>query len=295
VPDDQQDPTGDEVFQRCLGDKLRTLRAQRGTTRRRLAGLAEISDRYLAKLEGGKANPSVAILRRVAEVLDYPLEALVAGCRPDAPDPSAAIQMLGRLDREQMARVEEQIKSVLTGGGRGKASRVSLIGLRGAGKSTLGRRLAEANGWPFVELNQVIAANYGAGIDELMEFSGQSGYRRYERRALAGVIASHDQVVIAVGGGIVTDAETFSILLERTHCIWLAAEPEEHMERVVRQGDMRPMAESAADNTEAMDDLRAILAAREPLYRKADLRVDTGGRSEDESFAALKAAVSGIL
>lgn len=295
MPDDVRRPTGDQSFQHHLGEKLRTLRAQRGTTRRRLARQADISDRYLAKLEAGEANPSIAILRRIADVLDYPVEALVAGCRPDAPDPSAAIQMLGRLDRAQMVRAEDLIKDMLTGDGdSGKARRISLIGLRGAGKSTLGRRLAEARGWPFVELNREIEASYGAGIDELMEFSGQSGYRRYERRALAGVIARHDQMVIAVGGGIVTDAETYSILLERTHCVWLTARPEEHMDRVVRQGDMRPMAESSADNNEAMDDLRAILAAREPLYRKAELRVDTGGRTEDESFVDLLTTVGAV-
>ena len=294
MPDEPHRDEGDQAYLQSLGEKLRMLRAQRGTTRRRLAREADISDRYLAKLEGGGANPSIAVLGRIAAVLDYPLEALVAGCRPGAPDPSAAIQLLDRLSAEQMTRAEELIKSALTGGESGRSRRVSLIGLRGAGKSTLGRRLAEARGWPFVELDRLIEEAYGAGIGELMAFSGQSGYRRYERRALNDVITRHDEVVIAVGGGIVSDAETFSILLERTHCIWLMARPEEHMERVVRQGDMRPMAETGADNAEAMDDLRAILAAREPLYRKAERTVDTGGRTEDESFEDLTAAIRNL-
>ena len=295
MPDDPHRHEDDQSYLAKLGEKLRTLRAQRGTTRRRLAREADISDRYLAKLEGGGANPSIAVLRRIADVLDYPLEALVAGCSADAPDPSAAIQLLDRLSADQMARAEDLIKSALTGGESGRSRRVSLIGLRGAGKSTLGRRLAAARGWPFVELDRLIEDSYGAGIGELMAFSGQSGYRRYERRALNDVIQRHDAVVIAVGGGVVSDAETFSILLERTHCVWLMARPEEHMERVVRQGDMRPMAENKEDNTEAMDDLRAILAAREPLYRKAERAVDTGGRTEDQSFEDLAAALSEVV
>lgn len=275
------------------------LRAQRGTTRRRLAEQAEISDRYLAKLEGGNANPSIAILRRIAHVIDFPLEALVADCQPGAPDPSSAIQMLSRLDVDQMAQAENLINKTLTGAPvTGKARRVSLIGLRGAGKSTLGHRLAKAEGCPFVELNTVIEGTYGAGIGELMAFSGQAGYRRYERRALMDVISEHDHIVIATGGGIASDAETFSILLARTHCVWLKARPEEHMARVVDQGDMRPLggigAETASDNTEAMDDLRAILAAREPLYRKAELTVNTAGRSEDQSYGDLYASVRSI-
>ncbi len=296
MPDDPRRFEDDQVFLSLLAEKLRTLRAQRGTTRRRLAQLAEISDRYMAKLEAGSANPSIAVLRRIADVFGLPLEALVAGCRPGQPDPSAAIQMLSRLGDAQLTEAETLIKQALTGGadartGSGKARRVSLIGLRGAGKSTLGRRLAEAKGWPFIELNRMIESAYGAGIGELMAFSGQAGYRRYERRALLDAIAGHDHAVIAVGGGIVTDAETFSILLERTHCIWLQARPDEHMERVVGQGDMRPMAE----NAEAMEDLRAILAARTPLYEKADFAVDTAGQTEDQSFQKLAAAVDARL
>jgi XRE family transcriptional regulator, aerobic/anaerobic benzoate catabolism transcriptional regulator len=288
LPDDPHRFDDDQVFLSRLGEKLRTLRAQRGTTRRRLAEQADISDRYLSKLEGGTANPSIAVLRRIADVIDFPLEALVAGCQPGAPDPSSAIQMLSRLNAGQMTQAEGLIKGTLTGpAATDKARRISLIGLRGAGKSTLGRRLAEAESCPFIELNAVIEATYGAGIGELMAFSGQAGYRRYERRALMDVITEHEHIVIATGGGIATDAETFSILLERTHCVWLKASPEEHMERVIGQGDMRPM----ADNTEAMDDLSAILAAREPLYRKAELTVDTSARSEDQSYRDLHASV----
>ncbi len=295
MPDSPNRYDDGQVFLSRLGEKLRLLRAQRGTTRRRLAEQADISDRYLAKLEGGSANPSIAVLRRIADVIDFPLEALVAGCQPGTPDPSSAIQLLSRLDDDRLSQAESLIKDTLTGTAiSDRARRVSLIGLRGAGKSTLGLRLAEAESCPFIELNSVVEDAYGAAIGELMAFSGQAGYRRYERRALMDVITEHEHIVIATGGGIATDAETFSILLERTHCVWLKARPEEHMERVVGQGDMRPMADNASDNTEAMDDLRAILAAREPLYRKAELTVDTAGRTEDQSYGDLRTSVRSI-
>ena len=279
-----------------MGQKLHTLRAQRGTPRRQLAAQADISDRYLAKLESGEANPSIAILGRIADVINLPLEALVSGCQETAPDCTVLLEMISRLDDGQLFEAAALIKSTLmTPAPDSRAKRISLIGLRGAGKSTLGRRLAEHLGYPLLELTRLVEDVYGAAIGELLSFSGQAGYRRYERRALIDVISDHTEAVIPTGGGIVTDAETYTQLLERTHCIWLKAEPEEHMQRVLNQGDLRPMMDNKASNIEAMDDLRAILAARTPLYSQAETVLDTSGQSEDDSFDRLLYQVRGCF
>ena len=296
MPDDAREKNDERSFLALLGKKLRTLRAQRGTPRRHLAAQADISDRYLAKLESGEANPSIAILGRIADVINLPLEALVSGCQGAVPDRTVLIEMISRLDKGQLFEATTLIKSALmTPAPDGRAKRISLIGLRGAGKSTLGRRLAEHLGVPLLELTRLVEDSYGAAISELLSFSGQAGYRRYERRALLDVISEHTEAVIPTGGGIVTDAETYTQLLERTHCIWLKAEPEEHMQRVLNQGDLRPMTDNKASNIEAMDDLRAILAARTPLYSQAETVLDTSGQSEDDSFDRLLSQARGCF
>jgi XRE family aerobic/anaerobic benzoate catabolism transcriptional regulator len=194
------------------------------------------------------------------------------------------LESLKRLEPEDIAELRHYIDRRYAAKNRtDKAIHVSLVGLRGAGKSTLGRRLADRLGVPFVELNRLIEEEYGAPINEILELSGQSTYRRYERRALERVVNDYPAAIIGTGGGLVTEPSTLDYLLKHTLTVWLTASPEEHMRRVIEQGDMRPM----ADNTEAMDDLKRILKAREPYYRKAQLTLSTAGKTEDESLQDL--------
>ena len=252
------DPLPSEVPRQALlaalGERVRELRTQRGLSRKALCLAAGVSERHLANLEYGTGNPSVLVLAQIAAALDCTLVDLVADLRS--------------------AR-----------------QRVALIGLRGAGKSTLGRMLAEDLALPFVELTREIEKVAGCGISEIHALYGAAAYRRYERRALEECLERLPQAVIATPGGIVSEAETLELLLSRCFTVWLQASPEEHMQRVIAQGDLRPMASSH----EAMDDLRRILAGRTPSYARADLAVDTSGDDVETSFAALRAGVRGAL
>jgi XRE family transcriptional regulator, aerobic/anaerobic benzoate catabolism transcriptional regulator len=227
-----------------IGRTVRTERAKRGMTRKMLARQCRTSERYLAQIETGAANPSVLVLDSIARALDLdPIELMPAG------------------------RV--RVTPALRPANRGR--RIALIGLRGAGKSTLGARLAEALGCPLVELDKEIERERGAPVATLFEVYGQATFRRYERDGLTRVTARHSAVVIAAAGGIVADEMTFSQLLAQAHVIWIKATPAEHMRRVMAQGDFRPMAR----NREAMNDLIAILRARESLYARAHATLDT--------------------
>jgi len=263
-----------------LGERVRAERAKRGMTRRILARDSGVSERYLAQLEGGTGNPSIALLRQVSMAMDVPLAALVAG-EAEATEPVASlIPLLERASAEELNAIRRAALNIMRPAGEDmKARRISLIGLRGGGKSTLGRLLAEEMGVPFVELNRVIEQEYGGSIGEILALNGQPAFRRYERRCLEAVIRDHDGVVLSTAGGIVSEPSTFAYLLDHSHAVWVQATPEEHMSRVVAQGDLRPMAQ----NREAMDDLKAILAAREADYRRADAVLDTSGKSVEES------------
>jgi len=278
----------DAAFLTTVGGRVRELRARRGMTRRILAKDSGVSERYLAQLEGGQGNASLSILRRLARALDVRLEALVA----DAPEPAIeltqAIEVLRRLEPEQLA--EARALLLRTFGDASPAQRngrIALIGLRGAGKTTLGASLAERLGVPFIELDREIERASGVALATIFDFYGQAGFRRLERRCLEQVLDQHPQFVLATGGSLVSEAATFERLLETCWTVWLQATPAEHMGRVVAQGDMRPM----AGNRESMRDLQRILAGREPLYRRADATVDTSARPVDQSLAALLAAV----
>jgi XRE family aerobic/anaerobic benzoate catabolism transcriptional regulator len=246
--------TGRNPLLVALGERVRALREERGLTRKAVCLAARVSERHLANLEYGTGNPSILVLSQIAAALGCSIADLVGDVRA------------GR-------------------------SRIALIGLRGAGKSTLGRRLAENLGYPFVELSREIERVAGCSITEIHALYGANAYRRYERRALEESIAGHSEGIIATPGGIVSDPETLDLLLAHCYTVWLQAAPEEHMQRVVAQGDLRPMAAS----TEAMEDLRRILAGRAPFYAKADLVVDTSGATVDASFALLRAQVRGAL
>lgn len=281
-----------KAYLAALGERVRRARAKRGMARRILARDSGVSERYLARLESGAGNPSITVLRQIAAAVDYPLAELVAGEGELTDEAAGVLELLRAADPARLPALRAQIERALADGPNGdKRRRISLVGLRGAGKSTLGRLLAERLDLPFVELDRVVEQAYGGSVGEILALSGQPAFRRYERRVLESLLRERDAVVISTGGGIVSESATYGLLLESTFTVWLTASPEEHMGRVIDQGDLRPMAR----NDEAMDDLKAILKAREPYYRRADAIVDTAGRTVEESLAALLEAVAPFL
>ena len=279
--------TEDTRFLVELGGRVRDLRERRGMSRKVLARASQVSERYLAQLETGNGNISVRLLRRGASALgDTVGEVLV----PEAHD-SVERRLIRRfLERLPLHRLEEVIFRLMRDFGHEEASRrkrIALIGLRGAGKSTLGAMLAGELELPLIELNREVARETGLPVSEVIALYGLPAYRRIERRVLERVTREHERAVIVAGGGIVADDEAFNLLLSNCYTIWLRALPEEHMARVLAQGDLRPM----AGNDEAMEDLKRILAAREAMYGKADAVIDTSGDTPGESFAKLRDAV----
>jgi XRE family aerobic/anaerobic benzoate catabolism transcriptional regulator len=254
--------------------------------RKLLATSADVSERYLAALEGGEGNASVILLRRVATALGLPLIDLL-----DVGESGTERRQLRRfVESLPPKRAEEALQRLRGEFGQDDAvrrTRITLIGLRGAGKSTLGSALAKELRRPFIELDREIEREAGMPLSEVFLLYGQPGYRRIERRCLERLISTQEDVVLTVGGGIVSETETYNLLLLNCFTVWIKATPEEHMSRVIAQGDIRPM----AGHTEAMDDLRHILASREPLYAKADATVDTSGRTVEKSIKALRQVV----
>jgi XRE family transcriptional regulator, aerobic/anaerobic benzoate catabolism transcriptional regulator len=271
-----------------LGQRVREERARRGMTRKILARDSGLSERYLAQLEGGKGNVSIKLLRRVSDALNLPLARLVGEDPHDPAELRPIIELLRRLPPDRLAEARSLLDTHFRMPERqARHRRIALIGLRGAGKSTLGSRLATQLDLPFIELDAEIERDFGLSLTEIFALSGQSAYRRSERRALEGVLERHPGFVLAAGGSIVAEPETYEELLLRCFTIWITASPEEHMNRVIAQGDFRPM----ADNKEAMVDLERILAARTPLYARADAVVETAGHTVDASFHDLLAAL----
>ena len=286
---DQRDP--EASFLEQLGQRVRTTRALRGMSRKVLAKVSGISERYIAQLEGGKGNVSIVLLRRVSNAMAAHLEDLI----PSA-EPTADWAVLRDLARKATPQQIAQAKDVLAGGNASAQRQMSfagiaLIGLRGAGKSTLGKMLAKKIGWSFVELNKEIEQQNGLSVAEIIALYGQEGFRRMEQAALGQLLARKELMVLATGGGIVSEPLTFDLILSSFYTIWLKAEPEEHMARVRGQGDLRPM----ADDRSAMAELRNILVSREPLYARASAVVDTAGLSVDNAAARLVDAVSPVL
>ena len=272
-----------DLFAR-VASRVRKAREIKGLSRKALSESSGVSPRYLALLEGGEGNISIALLDRVAQALDLPIEALVARDDPW----TAEGPLVARLFAAAPAETRSRIVDLLTRtGDAARARRVALIGLRGAGKSTLGARAGKAMGVPFVELNREIEGSTGMPLAEVMAFYGQDGYRRLESQALDRVIDRHERVILAVAGGIVADPETFARLLARFHTIWVQATPEEHMARVRSQGDLRPM----EGNAQAMEHLRGLLSSRESLYGQAEAVLSTAGQSVAQSEAALVALI----
>jgi len=290
LPDKEVAPSAPEKddYLCRLGERVREERARRGMTRRILARDSGLSERYLAQLESGKGNVSIKLLRRIGDALNLPLRRLVES-DPDEPAEWRRIaEILRRLPPERLGEAHALLDAHFAEPDRqARHRRIALIGLRGAGKSTLGRRLARHLDVPFIELDAEIERDLGLSLGEIFALSGQSAYRRSERRVLDGVLEHHPRFVLAAGGSIVAEAETYEELLSRCFTIWIKASPEEHMSRVVAQGDFRPM----SDNKEAMADLNRILAARSRLYAKADAVVDTAGCRIEASFRQMLAVL----
>ncbi len=284
-------PIPDGDFLLFLGKRVRHLRNLRGMTRKTVARESDVSERHLAQLEAGEGNVSIVLLRRIATALNVSLFELFG---PELEEP-AEKQMIQRfLDRLPNHRLEDVVFRLMrdfSPGEKVRRKRIALIGLRGAGKSTLGSRLADEMRVLFIELDGEIEKDTGMPLGEIFSLYGQSGYRAIERRTLTRVLNENESAVLSVGGGVVSEKETFDYLLSHCYTIWIKARPEEHMSRVLEQGDFRAM----GGNDQAMEDLRRILEAREPLYRQADMEFDTSGSSVETSFSRLKTTLQANL
>jgi XRE family aerobic/anaerobic benzoate catabolism transcriptional regulator len=278
---------GDGDYLQALAQRVRDLRAKRGMTRRVLAHDSGVSERYLAQLESGQGNPSITVIHALARAFNVPPTDLIAHTDP-SPLASTIIATIQELDEARLLELQRFIRTTFSRTETAtRDRRIALIGLRGAGKTTIGTLLAEHLGFPFIELDQEIERDAGAPLSEIFEFYGQSGFRRQERASLERIIASDSPFVLATGGSIVSELPTYERVLTACFTVWLTATPAEHMERVIAQGDMRPM----AGNPHAMADLRKILVGREALHRRADIEVATSNRSIAETLAAVTSAL----
>jgi XRE family aerobic/anaerobic benzoate catabolism transcriptional regulator len=279
-------------FLAALGREVRRGRAMRGMTRRQLALASQTSERYLAQIESGGGNPSVTVLRAIAQALDISAANLLGEPAAQSGARAALLDALAQLPDHSLAELTQLVETRFLPPDRAdRARRVALVGLRGAGKSTLGRMLARQLGAAFIELDRVVEQDYGANIPDIIEMAGTTTFRRHERAALARVIAEHEAAVITTAGGIVSDRDSYALLLRRSHTIWIKARPEDHMSRVMAQGDFRPMAQ----NREAMADLVAILDARGADYARAEAQLDTSGETVEQSFAKLLRIATDLL
>lgn len=268
-----------------VGARVRTARELRGLSRRQLSETSGVSQRYLAQIEAGEGNISIALLMKVGQALDQKIDWFVGPDSPRTADEAEISKLLREATPAQRRAALDILQQPRDQNPR--AQRIALIGLRGAGKSTLGRRAARALTIPFVELNNEIETHTAMTVADVMGLYGPEGYRTLERQALSRVLASKEKVIIAVAGGIVSAPETFDMLLNGAHTIWLRASPQDHMERVIAQGDERPM----AGNPAALDELKDILKKREALYRRAEVEVDTSTGNEFEALRRLIAAI----
>jgi XRE family aerobic/anaerobic benzoate catabolism transcriptional regulator len=278
--------TGDTL--KSLGNRVRQARARRGMTRKQLARDSKVSERYLAQVEAGTGNISVLVLRRLAKALNVSVDVLLS----EGPEPPVelahTVEFLRRLPFDDL-KLARQLLLHQFGGidPAARHRRIALIGLRGAGKSTLGNALAARLEMPFIELDQVIEKESGLTLSLIFDFRGQEGFRQLERQSLDNVIQRYPCFVMATGGSLVSEPGTFERLLSTCFTVWVKASPDEHMKRVIAQGDMRPM----SDNRDAMSDLQRILAEREVLYNKADIQLDTAGHTCEESLEMLMKAL----
>jgi XRE family aerobic/anaerobic benzoate catabolism transcriptional regulator len=279
----------EEAYLKHVGERVRIGRARRGMSRRSLAKASGVSERYLAELERGAGNASLLVLRQIAEALGLETAALVSE-RPELPlDLRLAMHQLERLSPGELVQARLLIQQRFEAHNKTSDGRIALVGLRGAGKTTLGRRAAERLKMPFVELDREVERASGMELSEIFSMHGQGMFRRLERQCLETIVARFERAMIATGGSLVTEPATYDLLLSTCFVVWLSATPDEHMRRVLAQGDLRPM----ADGPQAMDDLKAILESRTPLYAKANAEVMTSGKSEAEALVALVDSIGG--
>ena len=277
----------DETYLKGVGERVRLGRARRGMSRRTLSEASGVSERYLAELERGAGNASLLVLRQIADALDMDITSLVSD-RPEPPiDLTLAMHQLERLSPAELAEARRLIAERFPAGNAFVDGRVALIGLRGAGKTTLGQLAAQQLGVAFIELDREVERASAMELSEIFATHGQAMYRRLERQCLEAIVQRFDRAVIATGGSLVTEPSTYDLLLSTCFVVWLKATPDEHMTRVLKQGDLRPM----SDDPQAMEDLKAILDSRAKLYEKADVIVSTSGKSEKQAVNALLAAV----
>jgi XRE family aerobic/anaerobic benzoate catabolism transcriptional regulator len=285
LPQVARDEAAEAAYLARLGERVRAWRQEHGLARKALALASGVSERYLAQLESGQGNISVLLLRKLAQAMRVPVEQLVRE-NGDAPAAlAAAAQLLGTLSED---RLEAALRLLQTQFGSPRRRRIALLGLRGAGKSTLGAKLAQLLGADFVELDREVEREAGAELGDVFSIYGQDAFRRFERRALERVLRNHDRAVIATGGNIVSEPETYRLLRDRCYCVWLKASPDEHMARVIAQGDMRPF----RGRSQALDEIRHLLAERDRLYACADATIDTSGQTVKHSMTRLRALVA---
>lgn len=262
-----------------VGRRLRARRQARGLTVKALAAESGLSQRYVISAEHGDANLSLEKLRQLAAALEVPMAWFVSsGTR-------------GEIDGLLIDRSPAELAEIATWlrrrYGRQQRPIVALLGVRGAGKSAVGQGLARRLGLPFIELDERVEAVADLSLAEVFAVHGEDYYRRLEHTALTALVNEGQPAVVATGGGIVTHAENYARLREAATTVWLKAAPEDHWDRVIQQGDRRPM----RDHPHAMAELRALLAARAPLYEQADIIVDTHG----QALAAVIDDVAGLL
>lgn len=276
----------DTAFLSAVGERVRNARARRGMSRKILARDSGVSERYLAQLESGAGNISILLLRQIARAMDLPITDFLGDRAPLGVDLALLLRQMEDLSAEQLQELQQFIREHF-GVAPGVKRHIALIGLRGAGKSTLGQNLAAKFGLQFIEMAKEIEIEAGLSLNEIFDLYGQSAYRRFERHALERVTADPTPKVIATGGSLPSEPATYAHLLAHCFTVWLKAQPEEHMGRVVAQGDLRPI----SGQSEAMADLKRILAQREALYARADLTFDTAGKTVEQAEAELAAAL----
>jgi XRE family aerobic/anaerobic benzoate catabolism transcriptional regulator len=289
-PTGEKSQNTEEYFLSCLAKTVRAARSRKDVTRRQLAHEAGVSERKLAQLEMGEGNISIVLLRRITNALNVSLNDLFVDEAAPRPEKRFIQNFLEHLPEHRMRDVAQKLLREYGEDINLRWARVALIGLRGAGKSTLGAKIAKEFKAPFIELDTEIEKDAGMPLAEIISLYGQSGYRRFEKRTLERVLQQFERMVMSVGGGVVSEKANYDYLLRNCFTIWIKAQPEEHMARVIAQRDFRAM----ENNNEAMEDLRRILEAREPFYQNADGIVDTSGETVEQSLAKMKEVI-GVL
>lgn len=267
--------TANSEFLTLVGSRVKKIRKEKKLTRKVLSEHSGVSERYLALLESGQGNVSIALLRQVAQSLDVEPEILISSSAPVNAESRLLLGLLAGLTSSDRHRFKVQLLKELRNSPVSRSFRIALIGLRGAGKTTVGQRLSNILSIPFVEIDREIEKLADAPLSEIFITYGQEGYRNLEKTCLENLLGNGNNCIISTGGSIVQDQKVYDLLLSTCYTVWLKASPKEHMDRVVAQGDLRPI----AGNNRAMDELKNILLKRQSSYEKADLTVATDGKA----------------